>query len=350
MDQFVCVRLVQTNGLDLTLFQFDFDLTFSVFFLNADKTIYGRFGTRSSREEATEDITISGFRKSLEGALALHKRYPENKVSLSGKRVPDPQFKVPEEYPSLSQFKPTLDYVGNVVKSCMHCHQVHDAQRLVARSARKPIPESVLYPWPMPDVVGLKLDAKQRATVEHVDAGSAAERAGFKSGDELLALEGQPLLSIADVQWVLHNAGTTAELKALVRRGERTGNLTLSLDEGWRRQANISWRTSSWDLRRIAAGGMLLEDLADDERPKSGLDENSMALLVKYVGQYGEHAVAKNAGFVKNDILVAVDGKTGRMSETDFFAYVLQNKMPGEKVPMTVLRGGKRVELTLPLP
>jgi len=50
MDQFVCVRLVQANGLDLELFQFDYDLTFSIFFMNGDKTIYGRYGTRSSQK------------------------------------------------------------------------------------------------------------------------------------------------------------------------------------------------------------------------------------------------------------------------------------------------------------
>ncbi len=350
MDQFVCVRLVQTNGLDLSLFQFDFDLTFSVFFLNADKTIYGRFGTRSSREEATEDITISGFRKALEGALILHKTYPATLQIVAGKRGPAPTFKVPEEYPSLREYKPTLDYVGNVVTSCMHCHQVHDAQRKLVRSERKPLPDQVLYPWPMPDVVGLKLDPKERAKVEHVEPGSAAERAGFKAGDEIIYLQRQALLSIADVQWVLHNAGPAAQLEAIVRRGQDAVNLTLSLDEGWRRKADISWRTSSWDLRRMAAGGMLLADMPDTERSQSGLDEDSMALFVKHIGLYGEHAIAKNAGFAKNDVLVAVDGKTNRMSETEYFAYVMQNKLPGQRMPMTVLRGGKRIELTLPLP
>jgi hypothetical protein len=50
MKQFVCVRIVQANALDLALFQFDFDLTFAAFFMNADKTIYGRYGTRSSQQ------------------------------------------------------------------------------------------------------------------------------------------------------------------------------------------------------------------------------------------------------------------------------------------------------------
>src|SRR6476646_8670625 len=78
MDQFVCVRIVQANGMDLSLFQFDFDLTFVAFFMNADTTIYGRFGSRSDRKEAAKEITLEGLRKALSGALDLHKGYPGN--------------------------------------------------------------------------------------------------------------------------------------------------------------------------------------------------------------------------------------------------------------------------------
>src|SRR5262249_12817188 len=39
LEQFVRVRVVSTNGLDLSLFQFDTDQSFAVFLLNADGTI-----------------------------------------------------------------------------------------------------------------------------------------------------------------------------------------------------------------------------------------------------------------------------------------------------------------------
>src|SRR5262245_33439378 len=44
LEKFVCVRIVSTNGLDLSLFQFDYDQSFAGFLFNADGTIYGRFG------------------------------------------------------------------------------------------------------------------------------------------------------------------------------------------------------------------------------------------------------------------------------------------------------------------
>src|ERR1043166_4014771 len=137
MDRFVCVRLVQGNALDLSLFQFDYDLTFAAFFMNADRTIYGRFGSRSEREDATRDLSIDGFRKALAAALELHKHYPANKASLAGKQPKPARFKTPDEFPLLhGRFQAKLDYEGKLVQSCMHCHQVREAERHFYRDER----------------------------------------------------------------------------------------------------------------------------------------------------------------------------------------------------------------------
>jgi serine protease Do len=71
LDQFVCVRIVQANTIDLTHFQHDFDQSFAAYLMNPDLTIYGRFGTRSGRLEH-EDISLEGLRKAMEAALQMH--------------------------------------------------------------------------------------------------------------------------------------------------------------------------------------------------------------------------------------------------------------------------------------
>src|SRR5205823_4107690 len=130
MDKFVCVRLIQANALDLGLFQFDYDLTFAAFFMNADRTIYGRFGSRSERQDATRDVSIVAFRKALAAALDLHKHYPANKASLAAKQPRPSRFRSPDDFPSLhGKFQAKLDYEGKVVQSCLHCHQVREAER-----------------------------------------------------------------------------------------------------------------------------------------------------------------------------------------------------------------------------
>ncbi len=292
-------------------------------------------------------MSLEGFSKALSGALELHAQFPKNKAVLLAKRGPDSEVKVPEQVPSFKEkYGPKLDYEGKVVQSCIHCHQVGEALRLVARSSEKPASDKVLYPYPNPKILGLILDPKEKAKVREVISNSSAEQNGVRAGDEIRTLAGQPILSIADVQWVLHHAGETGKLTAEVLRDGQSKSLTLTLAKGWRQRDDISWRATSWDLRRITLGGMRLETLPEDRRRDLKLPADQLALLAKWVGQYNEHAVAKKAGFVKDDIILAIDGDRSPITESSLIARFLQTKRPGDKVTMTVLRGQQRLELS----
>lgn len=351
LDKYVRVRVVSTNGLDLSLFQYDYDQSFACFLLNADGTIYGRFGTRSHRTNWIGDVSIDGLAKALQGGLDLHADYPQNKKSLAGKRGPAPEFPVPEKFPSLGKYTAKLNYEGNVVQSCIHCHQIGDALKSHYRVKKEPLPEQVLFPYPHPKAQGLILDPKEKATVKDVitaKKATPAELAGFKAGDQIQTLDGQPMLSIADVQWVLHRASADgAKIKAEVIRSGKPIDLTLTLEKGWRQADDLSWRSSSWGLRRMATAGMKLDTLA--ERP-SGVPADGMALRVAHVGMFGgPHGAAKAAGVEVSDVLVSFDGKTDLMRETDVFAYSLRSRKPGETVAIKVVRGGKTLELKIPM-
>ncbi len=348
LDEFVCVRIVQANTIDLTTFQHDFDQSFAVYLMNPDRTIYGRFGTRSGRPES-EDISLHGLRKAMEAALVMHRGYAAIKSSLAGKQVRQTRFRKPTDYPSLSgRFGEKIDYEGAAAKSCMHCHQIGEAQRLVYRSERQPIPDEVLFPYPDPSVLGLRMDPTARATVMKVEPGSVAERAGIRDGDEIARLASQVLISIADLQWVLHNTPSAAKLAADVIREGRPIPMTLDLPEGWRR-GDISWRATSWDLRRMGLGGLYLEDVSDAQRAEARLKDDALALRVRHAGEYGEHAAAKRAGVTKGDIVVEFDGLDRRMTESELLAYTLQKKRPGDQVTLVVLRDGERKTLTFAL-
>lgn len=351
LDKFVCVRVVGTNGLDLALFQYDTDQSFAVFMLNADKTIYGRFGTRSHRTEWFGDVSLKGLALALQGALDLHGNFPKNKQALAAKTGPAPEFPSPEKYPVLKEkYGPELNYSGNVVQSCIHCHQIGDAQKEYYRSLKQPMPEKVLYPYPHPKSVGLILDPDQKAAVKEVAADSPAAVAGFRSGDVIQTLAGQPLLSIADVQWVLHHVDPHGgTVLAGVQRNGKPVELALKLSPGWRRAGDISWRSSSWGLRRMATGGVVLESMTTDERSEAGATGNGMALRVKHVGQYGAHAAAKNAGVQKGDVVIEFDGKSDLLTEADVLRHAVTARVVGDRVPVTVLRDGKKVKLTLPM-
>lgn len=351
LDQFVCVRVPQANGLDLSQYQYDYDMSFAVMYLHHDgKTILGRFGTRTGRDNEKDDMHLLGFADSMKKSLALHRNFDANRAALAAKLGAPSAFKTPEEFPTLKgKYTDKLDYEGKVVQSCIHCHQVREAQRMVYRAKGEPVPDALLFPWPGLSVLGLKMDPQTATTVAEVAPGAIADKAGLQAGDELQTLAGQPLVSVADAQWVLQQVGNQADLSVQVQRAGKPVKLTITLPAGWRKSVDISWRATSWDLRRMAFGGMLLVPLTEEERQSDGLSGDKFALRVKHVGQYGEHARAKQAGLLVGDLVVGYDGKTSFQSESDLFAHAMQQKKPGDAVQFDVLRNGKPLSFTVKL-
>lgn len=348
-DQFICARIINANTLDLSLFQFDYDVSFAAMFFNGDRTIYGRFGTRAQKDSRAKDVTLDGFKKALEGALELHRGYPANKQSLAGKQGNPISAKTPLDYPTLNEkYKPELDWAGKVVGSCIHCHMLRDAERKTLRDNNLPLPDALVYPSPLPESIGLSFDNHERALIKSVTENSPASAAGFQSSDNISVLEGQPVISVADVQWVLDHAPASGTLKASVIRDGKTKELDISLPAGWRTKQDISWRPTTWGFRGMI-GGILTEDLSDEMRKERGLNQEGLGLLVKHVGQFGPHAAARNAGFKVNDVIIELDGKKDRLTESAMLGELVQNKKPGEKVKTVVLRGDQRVELMLPM-
>ncbi len=350
LDQFVCVRLINANTIDLARFQFDYDLSFSTLFFNADGTIYGRYGSWVHQADPDAKETI-GYRKALEGALALHAGYPANRASLDGKQGGPTPFRTPVEIPELAKkYGRELNWRGNVVQSCVHCHQVGEAFRGYYREKGEPVPLDRIYPMPAAETIGLSLAADQAATITAVAPDSIAARAGFKTGDEFVSFAGQPLISVADFSWVLHRAPESGAVPVTVKRNGATTVLSLVLPAGWRTKSEISRRVGTWSMRAMAFGGMTLGDLDDAARKERGLAADSLALLVKGMGQFNnKHGAAKKAGFLKDDVIVAIGEVKARATEAEMIGQLLQTRMINEVVDVTVLRGNERVTLKLPM-
>lgn len=349
LDKFVCVRVINANALDLSRFRFDFDLSFTTMIFNGDGTLYGRYGSWTHQKDPREEAT-DGFRKALERALEIHKGYPADKAMLAGKQATTMAYKTPIDIPALhGKYSRSLDWDGKLLASCVHCHQIGDALREVYRDRKERIPSKLVYPFPAPETIGLELALDEVARVKAVAAGSAADKAGVKAGDDLVSLGGQALISSADVSWVLHQTPDTGSLEAVGRRDGRESKLTIELPEGWRFHADISRRAGTWEMRAMALGGMLLEDLSEEERGGLGLKKEDLGLRAKYMGDYGQHGAAKKAGFRKNDVIVAIGGSSLRETEGELIGRLLRDYEPGAQVKATVLRGGDRVQLELPM-
>ena len=350
MDEFVRVRVINTNALDLSKFQFDYDLSFSTLFFNGDGTAYGRYGSWEHQHDPQNTATAT-FKAALTGALSLHNGYPGNKAALAGKQGKPSQFKTPVDLPGLQgKYQADLNWSGKVVQSCVHCHQIADAQKLALRAKGQPLPLSLIYPHPAPETIGLQLDDHGAMRLAAVEAGSTSAAAGLRAGDRLVALSGQPLISAADVSWVLHHQPDGGgNLLALVERGGQHSTVMIPLAAGWREGADISRRVGSWPMRAMAFGGAYFVELSDEERSRHGLGENKLGLLAKHVGQYGKHAAAKREGWKQGDILVEIDGNDERLTESQLLGRFIRNHKPGEKIPATILRGSKQVNLQIPI-
>ncbi len=349
LDQFVRVRVINANALELSRFQFDYDLSFSTMFFNGDGTVYGRYGSWKHQRDP-QDKTTASYKHALEAALALHRNYPANQAALAGKQGGPMPFQNPLQIPTLAgKYTTQLDWKGKLVQSCVHCHMIGEAIRASYRDDKKVIPNEWIYPWPAPETIGLGLAADSIARVESVAPGSVAVQARFQSGDEIVSLAGQPLISAADVSWVLHRAPESGVLTAVIKRDGKERPLTINLPSEWRKKSDISRRVGTWGMRGMALGGLVLEDLNDEGRASSSLSNTNMALRIKYVGEYGTHAAGKKAGFKKDDVLVQVDGVAERISEGELIGHLLQKHQPGERVKALVMRGQERMELTLPM-
>jgi serine protease Do len=340
-QQFVCVRIVKTQGLDLKLFQFDYDQSWCAMFLNADLTIYGRYGTRvASGPKSDSHISLASFRKAAERALEIHKGYPGNKDQLAGHAGKEPDYAVPEKIPGLQDRAK-----GSATRqNCIHCHMVRE-YTLRAKWQEKRLTANDLWVYPMPENIGLTMDATDGLVVKSVRPESPAAKAGLAPGDVLHALNGQRLISLADIQWALHSIPAETKLAVTLRRDDGSFEKKLVTLSGDWKQSDIAWRASSWYALRH---GLKTEPLSAAEKQKRAIAPDSLALTVK--GLFGKGApLLQKAGLRNNDIIVAIDGKTAAMTESQFLVYLRLTHGPGDSVVFTVLRGENRQELTIPM-
>lgn len=339
-SKFVPVRQVEMKDVDLDWFQFDHDLNWAAMFVNPDGTIYARYGTQSA-EGPDAYNSIEGLEATMRKVLELHEDYPGNKAELAGKRGPKREYSTALEMPGLDN---KAKYRGATARNnCIHCHNIHDAQHKHAKETGT-FSTEMLYRFPYPENMGLSLDRTDGRTITAVEKGSPADRAGLRKGEELTHVDGQAIASIADVQWALHQL--PYEATNVKVRGSESGETTLSLGKDWKKY-DISWRGSMWSVSPVLR--VWMPPLPDNKRRNLKLPEDELALEVKWInrGMPGGKA-AMASGLRQGDVIVAFDGKPiTEENPKKFHTWMKLNYGDAKSLPVTVLRNGKRRELTL---
>jgi len=327
LNEYVCVRVVRMDDVDVGLFDRDWNNAIYFFVFNSDEQIYMRYGGRESQSPDTYN-SVESLRIALEQGLVLHREYTQE--SLTRHERPKPVF--PREMPLLVErtFKQ---------RQCVECHLIGDFQNI--QRERDGVLDKLTQLYRSPDIktIGIWLDVPKGLVVK--EASGAVAAAGMKAGDRISAWNGVPVWTFGDVQYRYDKVDRLAKsLKIKVDRSGQSIDLAVNLPPRWW-WTDLRFRQSSVDPR------LDFEDrpLTGDEKQKLGLKPDGFASEVKYIAELAK--IRRTHDLRLGDVIVAVNGV-----ERDEFAhtaelYLKLHTNAGESANLEVVRNGQRI--TMPI-
>jgi regulator of sigma E protease len=162
-------------------------------------------------------------------------------------------------------------------------------------------------------------EAEATTTVGYVVPDEPAAKAGFQPGDVILAVDGHPVSRFAglvdSITWyVVRSEGETIPFK--IRRGDKV----LTLVSGYTRP-----ETRGWERRSLRQVGIA-------------------PAITPIVFKVAEGSVAAQAGIEPNDEIIAIGGEK-LFHPQHILEWAQAN--PGKPLPLTVLRDGKKISITM---
>jgi membrane-associated protease RseP (regulator of RpoE activity) len=320
----VLLRIGNMRGVDLSIFDFDYDMQWFALMLTPDGEALGRFGGRDA-DTPGKYQSLVGLRHSLEQALVRFK------VEKREKAVPGKSIHA-EDYPVAAKLS---------ASACIHCHHVHEFRRdQLQRASRWSLDDVWIYP--QPENIGLSLDVERGDRVLAVQPKSPAAKLGIKAKDVLRRVGDVPIASIADMQFALNRAPKTGKLE-IAWEGDKPMKGAIALPDNWR-QTDVSWR---WSLKSLSPNPSIIgDDLDLDERKKLGLDARQLA----YRQMNFLTPTARQAGLQSNDIIVGIDDKTLTLTARQFETHIRLYYRVGQEITLNVIRGKERVKVKMKLP
>lgn len=325
------------NERDLRQFQFDYDQTWAMLVLRADGTVLARYGSRNASDGMTLN-SMSGLKNTLASVLEAHKSWPQNQQLYAAKRGPDVEFRRPEAMPSQT-IKNILGRGPDRRESCIHCHNIYDAQRDVLVGRQEYDPQK-RWKYPLPSTLGFDVDPENGVQITNVIAGSVAERAGLRVGNELRTVAGQAIHSLADIQFALHGLpGEGQTTVGVVQPGGKDAVYQVTLPAGWR-QGDISWRASMYGMP--PKPGLWIQAASDAEKDGWSIPRDRLALKVR--GVFGEDV--RKSDLKRGDVIVKFEEHEEHHTSGEFHSHVRLNYYRADSVlPLQVLRDGRRVDV-----
>ncbi|KAB7898555.1 Do family serine endopeptidase [Rouxiella sp. S1S-2] len=170
-----------------------------------------------------------------------------------------------------------------------------------------------------------KLDSQRGAFVNEVLPDSAAAKAGIKSGDVIITLDGQPLSSFAELRAKVGTAGPGVTMKLGVLRGGKAMDVNVTLDKS---------PDVAVALEKInpALTGAILSDV--DAKTGKGVQ----------VDEVQKGSPADQVGFQQGDVIVGVNREP--IDNLAALRKVLESKP--DLIAISVVRKGQSLYLLMP--
>jgi len=322
LSQYVCVRIVRMDNVDIALFDRDWNNALYYFVMNADEQIYMRYGGRDSESQDTY-LNLDSLELALKQGLELHRRY--QKGDLKKTERPAPHF--PRENPLLVE--------RTIARNqCVECHLIGDFQNLQREQNGTLDKLTQLFRSPDIKALGIHLDIPKGLAVKEVQG--AAKAAGMKPGDRITALNGTPVWTFADFQYSYDKVNrATSSISLIVDRAGTPVTLAITLPLRWW-LTDLRFRQSSVEPRTYFDD----RPLTEAEKRSHGLKPDGFASQVKFVADFAK--TMKSHELQVGDIIVGVDGVEQDPNANTANLYITLHKTPGDTITLDILRDGRR--------
>ena len=327
LSQYVCLRIVQMDNVDIALFERDWNNAIYFFVMNADEQIYMRYGGRDSASPDTY-LDLDSMELALRQGLALHRQY------LAG-QLP----KEPRPAPFYPRQMPLLVERTFARHACVECHLIGDFQNI--QRERDGVLDKLTHLYRSPDIktIGIELDVPKGLVVKQ--ATGAVQAAGMQPGDRITHWNGAPVWTFGDVQYRYDKVDRRAkQIHIAVDRNGAPVDLAVTLPDRWW-WTDLRFRQSSVDPRSD------FEDrpLTQAEKRSLGLPPDAFASRVKYVPEFAQ--IRKSHALKVGDIVVAVNGVDRDPLANTADLYIKLHTRAGDSVMLDVVRDGRKIQMPL---
>jgi S1-C subfamily serine protease len=266
----------------------------------------------------------------LSRGLEAHRRYREGKVA---RRPPKP----PEYQDDYRGYISVDDRMSK--NACVRCHHIAEAR--VAFSQEAGTLDKLEDLWLFPDGRTLGMAFEVDTGTVLAEATGAVEAAGARVGDEVIAVDGHPVLTYGDIQYRLDRVpGKAGHLDLRLQRGEEEVPVRVALPPYWKASDHIAGQHRFFVVDPFP--GFWGRPLDPRERAELGLPADGLATLVE---RFWAETPAYGAGLQSGDVILAVDGLERTPATRDARIYLRLFREVGDEVALTVLRGSERLTI-----